>query len=162
MSRKPTGDEDGEGLQIGSFVLARYSEDQEVYRARVEDIIETDELTVYNVKYIDYGNGDECLTKADLYTWDPQYEEIPPQAVLCSFHEAPPQMRNREGFTLKEKEAFSSLMKSNSPMKMTVHERHVPLQDLFSSSKSQVLAEVTVAVCGKDGQDILNFNLYLL
>ena len=46
------------------MVLARYSVDKAVYRAKVEEVIEGE---LFSVRYIDYGNRDDTLTKADVY-----------------------------------------------------------------------------------------------
>ena len=64
------------------MVLARYSVDKAVYRAKVEEVIEGE---LFSVRYIDYGNMDDTLTKDDIYPWDEMLEIIPPQAVPCCF-----------------------------------------------------------------------------
>ena len=55
MDRGKKGPEDGGGpsVGVGSLVLARYSVDNALYRAKVEDIIDEQ---VFSVRYIDYGN----------------------------------------------------------------------------------------------------------
>ena len=64
------------------MVLARYFVDKMLYRAKVEDVIDYD---LFSGRYIDYGNAEDCLSKADIYSWDPILEIIPPEAVSCCF-----------------------------------------------------------------------------
>ena len=85
LHRKLRGKQSGDGevVGVGSLVLARYSVDKAVYRAKVEEVIEGE---LFSVRYIDYyGNRDDALTKADIYPWDQMLESIPPQAVPCFF-----------------------------------------------------------------------------
>lgn len=61
------------------YVIARYAEDGQWYRAEVLDYFH-DGLVV--VLYLDYGNQ-ERLGMADLRTWDDRFDYLPFQAVHC-------------------------------------------------------------------------------
>ena len=86
------------------MVLARYSVDKAVYRAKVEEVIEGE---LFSVRYIDYGNRDDTLTKDDIYPWDEMLEIIPPQAVPCCFYKASEALSKKTSLNLKEMEAFT-------------------------------------------------------
>jgi len=70
-----------QSLVVGGLILARYSDDGNVYRARVVKVVDN----TVTVRYIDYGNAEEGLLQSSLYTWDPALEVIPAQALLCCF-----------------------------------------------------------------------------
>merc|ERR1719209_1918946 len=70
-----------QSLVVGDLILARYSVDGRVYRAR---IVKGADNTV-TVRYIDYGNSEEGLLQSSLYAWDSALEVIPAQALLCCF-----------------------------------------------------------------------------
>ncbi|KAL9696262.1 hypothetical protein quinque_015547 [Culex quinquefasciatus] len=61
------------------YVIARYAEDGQWYRAEVLDYFH-DGLVV--VLYLDYGNQEQ-LGMADLRTWDDRFDYLPFQAVHC-------------------------------------------------------------------------------
>ena len=107
-----------------------------------------------SVRYLDYGNYEDCLTLKDLYSWDPVLEKISPQAVPCTFDRAPRTLRENTRLTGPQMEAFTSLMKKSSPMRMVVHERLV-VHNIFSPSAHQLGPELTVSLYGKDGKDVL-------
>ncbi len=68
-------------VEVGSFYLARYPDDDRWYRATVTSIADSD-ATVY---YVDYGNS--CHVKVnDLREILPAVAKIPPQAVACSLY----------------------------------------------------------------------------
>ena len=157
---KDPGDGGGPGVGVGSFVLARYSVDNALYRARVEDIIDEE---VFSVRYIDYGNSEDCLSKSEIYTWDRMLEVVPPQAVSCCFYGTEESFSKKSSLTIKEMEAFTSLMKKSSPMQMVVHKRSSLPHEVFNTSVNvnRLVPELTVSLRGKDGQDILK-KLYKL
>ena len=65
----------------GDLVVASFPEDGEVYRAKVTAVRQRGlSGHVYEVLYLDYGNTGRDLTQADLFSWDPLYEMIQPQA----------------------------------------------------------------------------------
>jgi len=68
-------------LLEGSPILARYSVDSRVYRARIVKLTDNG----VTVRYIDYGNLEEGLTRYSLYPWDPSLEVIAAQALMCRF-----------------------------------------------------------------------------
>ena len=70
-----------QSLVVGDLVLARYTADGKVYRARIVKVAEDS----VSVRYIDYGNSEEGLPRFSLYAWDPVLEIIPAQAFLCRF-----------------------------------------------------------------------------
>ena len=70
---KLVGDGGGPGTDVGSLVLARYSVDNVLYRAKVEDIIDEE---FFSVRYIDYGNSEDCLAKSNIYSWDNILEHV--------------------------------------------------------------------------------------
>ena len=105
-----------------------------------------------SVRYIDYGNMSDCLTRGDLYTWDTMLERIPPQAVSCSFYGAPEHIREMTSLTVEEMEVFTSLMKQSSPMQMNVHQCLTD-KDTF---RHQVGPDLSVSIYGLDRRNILN------
>lgn len=102
-------------LEKGSLVLARYSEDQEIYRARVEKVLvkETGQKTV-RVRFIDYGNSDK-LGVLSLYRWEERYDLIKPQAVLCRLASF-----TNHHLSHHQREEFSSTMRSFGKMSLKV------------------------------------------
>jgi len=151
---RPNGDGGGSSLQVGSFVLARWLQDGGVYRARVESIVEGRD-PLYFVRFVDYGNTEEGLTKADLYEWDNNWDIVPPQAVSCNFYKAKDLLHNKTTFSLEEQKAFSSFMKSASPLKMVVNERLIPYGDFNSHVNRHEGPEISVSLCTKDGKNVL-------
>ena len=72
---------------VGEFLLARYSVDKCLYRAKVEEVDKVDGELVVMVRYVDYGNTGEGLSMQDLAPWSPFLGRIPPQVgkMLCYF-----------------------------------------------------------------------------
>merc|ERR1719347_2297435 len=139
--KKGPGDGGGPDVGVGSLVLARYSVDNALYRAKVEDIIDEE---VFSVRYIDYGNSEDCLSKSEIYKWDKMLELVPPQAVSCCFYGAEESFTKKTSLTIKEIEAFTSLMKKSSPMQMVVHKRSSLPQDVFNASATLLVPDLTV------------------
>ena len=117
------------------------------------------------MRYIDYGNRSDCLTRVDLYTYDTMLERIPPQAVSCSFYGAPEHIREMASLTMEEMEVFTSLMKQSSPMQMKVHQCLTD-DDMF---RHQTGPDLAVTLRSKDGRDILtklsllpNFRMFFI
>ena len=153
ISGKARGDGGGLDVGVGSMVLARFSVDKEVYRAKVEDVIEEE---LFSVRYIDYGNSEDCLTKADIYSWDKLLELIPPQAVSCGFYKATAALGEKTSLTMKEMEAFTLLMKQSSPMQMVVQNCNKIPMEMFNPTIDQTGPELSVSLRGKDGRDVLH------
>ena len=106
----------------GDLVLARFPQDDQVYRAKVTGVRKTS----YEVLYIDYGNSCQDLGQDDLWLWEPLYEMIQPQAHLCSFNF--PKIRNIKP------EVFQKVMISQGAMKMQIFQVS-PSQGLFKASQ---------------------------
>ena len=119
----------------------------------MEEVIEGE---LFSVRYIDYGNRDDTLTKDDIYPWDEMLEIIPPQAVPCCFYKASEAISKKISLNLKEMEAFTLLMKQSSPMQMVVLKRNNLPLDVFDPSVHQVGPELVVSLRGKDGRDVLH------
>ena len=66
-------------LRVGEFLLARYALDGFLYRAKVEEVDIVEGEVVVMVRFVDYGNIGEGLTRADLAPWSPYLSRIPPQ-----------------------------------------------------------------------------------
>ena len=73
-------------------------------------------MTLCSVRYIDYGNKSDYLSRGDIYTWDTLLEKIPSQSVACSFYRVPEHISEMTSMTMEDMEVFSSLMKQSSPM----------------------------------------------
>ena len=134
-------------------MLARYSVDNALYRAKVEDIIDEE---LFSVRYIDYGNSEDCLPKSNIYSWDNILEHVPPQAVSCCFYKPEQFITHKTNLTITEMEAFTRLMKQSSPMQMVVHKRNSLPLEIFKPNVTLDGPELTVSLRGKDGQDILD------
>ncbi|CAF5173394.1 unnamed protein product, partial [Rotaria magnacalcarata] len=61
---------------IGDHVIAKFSEDDEHYRARIESYSSTSNL--YTVYFLDYGNLDENVPVDHLYSYSGGLEAIEP------------------------------------------------------------------------------------
>ena len=70
---------------MGSLVVARFTEDGQFYRAKVE---ETDGR-MFSVRYLDYGNQDCSLPASELLAWRSVLEMVPPQATPCCLYACP-------------------------------------------------------------------------
>jgi len=71
-------------VQIGTFCAARFSEDQEWYRAEVVSVHGNQAL----VRFCDYGNTDTVNCDGSLVMLDNDMTTLPCQAVLCSLADA--------------------------------------------------------------------------
>jgi len=134
-------------IKVGSLILARYPIDQNLYRARIEDIIEEE---FYVVRYIDYGNLGDNLSKHDLYPWEPHLEMIPPQAVQCCFADPSKCLKSMETLNPEEMDKFKSVMNRASPMQMIVHRRHTPTTDIWNMEFHSTDPDLTVSLVSKD------------
>ena len=63
--------------EIGDYVIAQFTDDNQHYRARIEAYSSSTEL--YTVYFLDYGNTDENVSKEHLYSYSDQLKDIPPQ-----------------------------------------------------------------------------------
>ena len=111
-------EEEFSDLEEGSLVLARYSEDQQIYRAQVEkvQIKETGGQKTVQVRFFDYGNSDE-LGVDSLFRWEERYDLIKPQAVSCRLTSSTNQLLSHQ-----QTEEFSSTMRSFGKMRLRVLE----------------------------------------
>ena len=66
-------------LRVGEFLLARYALDGFLYRAKVEEVDLVEGEVVVMVRFVDYGNFGDGLTREDLAPWSPYLSKIPPQ-----------------------------------------------------------------------------------
>ena len=109
-------------------MVARFPEDNQVYRANVTAVREgPDTQTSYDVLYIDYGNSSKGLSQDDLWGWDSAYEMIPPQAYLCSFNEFPIVGKMKS-------EVFKTVMSSQEAMKMEIIKVNPLKSEIFKAS----------------------------
>ena len=103
-------------LEEGSLVLARYSEDEQIYRAQVEQVKVKEgggQKTVL-VRFLDYGNSDEVGVES-LFRWEERYDQIKPQAVACRLASSThPQL------SPQQTEEFSSTMRSCGKLRLRV------------------------------------------
>ena len=113
------------------MVVARFPQDDQIYRAKVTAVRNgvDHQTTSYEVLYIDYGNSCQDLSRDDLWSWDPLYEMIQPQAHLCSL----------KGFPNTRKinpEVFQRVMISQKAMKMHICEVYPFQCGFFKASQS--------------------------
>ena len=104
---KCIGGERAGKMCVGNLVLARYTVDDKVYRAKIEEVFDDG---VYSVRYIDYGTRGDNLTAFDIYPWVPALEIIPPQAVLCCFADSTFSMFQMSSLSLQEMYKFRLTM----------------------------------------------------
>ncbi|CAD8148701.1 unnamed protein product [Paramecium pentaurelia] len=67
-------------VKKGTLCLARFSEDNRIYRAQVLQAFKNDKFLI---KFIDYGNNDE-VSYQDMGVLPAQFTNVPQQAKLCS------------------------------------------------------------------------------
>ena len=68
--------------KVGEFLLARYALDGFLYRAKVEEVDNVEGELVMMVRFVDYGNTGDGLTREDLAPWSPFLARIPPQVKI--------------------------------------------------------------------------------
>ncbi|CAF0937993.1 unnamed protein product, partial [Brachionus calyciflorus] len=69
-----------ENPQIGALCMAKYTEDQQWYRAKVKEI--NKETKTFRVYFIDYGNED-IIPQAGLLRIEPKFLKYPIMAIKC-------------------------------------------------------------------------------
>ena len=129
-------------LRVGEFLLARYAMDGFLYRAKVEEVDIVEGEVVVMVRFVDYGNFGDGLTREDLAPWSPYLGRIPPQvenihfcqhflwldvislaspcqAHLCRLRGIPNSCVHL--LTIEEFTAFASVMRSAGKMRISVH-----------------------------------------
>ena len=137
-------------LVEGSPILARYSVDSRVYRARIVKV--TDHGVT--VRYIDYGNLEKGLTQDSLYAWDPSLEVIAAQALICCFSKF-------DGVEIPEKldsDEMSAFVKQmrESAFRLVVRKRLQESNLLLLYQESNIEApEMEVSLYTKSGTNIL-------
>ena len=136
------------------MVVARYSQDGKVYRAKVVAVMEVELLLHYFVLYLDYGNT-AIVKEEDLFEWEPLLEMIQPQAHLCSFLDIPA-TKDLSG-------SFVALMRSQGMMKLKIHKVSDLPADTFRGSLRSFESEVElwVSLTTEDGRDVLQSYLDL-
>ena len=148
---KCIGGERAGKLCVGNLVLARYTVDDKVYRAKIEEVFDNG---VYSVRYIDYGTRGDNLTVFDIYPWVPALEIIPPQAVLCCFADSTFSTFHTSSLSLKEMYKFRLIMVTSCPMQMTIHKRLVETSDVWNPSLRQEQPEVTVSLKDRKNREV--------
>ena len=63
--------------EIGDFVIAQFTEDNNYYRARIESY--SDVTQTYKVYFLDYGNYDDKISQNHLYSCSNELKQIEPQ-----------------------------------------------------------------------------------
>jgi len=71
-------DKHNSSYEIGDHIIAKFTEDDNYYRARIESYSSESEL--YTVYFLDYGNLDENLPIDNLYSYSNDLNQIEPQA----------------------------------------------------------------------------------
>ncbi|CAF1581883.1 unnamed protein product [Rotaria sp. Silwood1] len=79
-----------ENISIGDFGVAKYSEDDRWYRARLLMCEEHDRIRIV---FIDFGNIETKLIN-EFFPLDKLYTDLPAQAIACSLSEAYPRTPN--------------------------------------------------------------------
>ena len=148
---KCIGGERAGKMCVGNLVLARYTVDDKVYRAKIEEVFVDG---VYSVRYIDYGTRGDNLTAFDIYPWVPALEIIPPQAVLCCFADSTFSTYHTSSLSLKEMYKFRLIMATSCPMQMTIHKRLVETSDVWNPSLRQEQPEVTVSLKDRKNREV--------
>ncbi|CAF1029256.1 unnamed protein product, partial [Adineta ricciae] len=89
---KPVG---GHVVKKGELLAARYTADNEWYRARVEKIENNNRVSVY---FIDYGNREVISDSSRFTTLPPGFSQLPAQAHECdiAYVRPPPDEDDRE------------------------------------------------------------------
>ena len=129
----------------GALVVARYSGDHRLYRARVV-AGRHDAATVH---YLDYGNREE-VAAGGLYPWDPALALVPAQATLCRLRGL------EEGATFTEEEVavFGEMVAGSAPYRLQVHRRLLaPGGEFKPGGFGEV--ELEVALHTRGGEDLV-------
>lgn len=71
-------DKHNSSYEIGDHVIAKFSEDENHYRARIKSYCSTSQI--YTVYFLDFGNIDENVPIDSLFSYSDDLKEIPPQA----------------------------------------------------------------------------------
>jgi len=79
---------------VGEILVARFDEDQDLYRS---EVIESSPLTV---RFVDYGNIQEIKNHRDAYPVLKKLLDLPAQAVKCSLIGVSPKGKSFEEWTL--------------------------------------------------------------
>ena len=140
-------------LQPGSLVIAVFTTDSKLYRAKVERIVtNNDGKRSFKVRYIDYGNSSE-LEVSQLYTWEPLLEAVPAQAICCKLKDLKVFVEPILPGT-KTSEHFANSMKHFSPLKMRVKEILRSREDILKGKR--ISTELVVNLeCHSSGENIL-------
>ena len=160
-------------LRVGEFLLARYALDGFLYRAKVEEVDIVEGEVVVMVRFVDYGNFGDGLTREDLAPWSPYLSRIPPQvenihicqhflwlhvislaspcqAHLCRLRGIPNSCDHL--LTIEEYTAFASVMRSAGKMRISVHckVKNVLEVSLYTRQGEDVLQLVRGNPCLQD------------
>ena len=139
-------------LQPGSLVIAVFTTDSKLYRAKVERIVtNNDGKRSFKVRYIDYGNSSE-LEVSQLYTWEPLLEAVPAQAICCKLKDLKVFVEPILPGT-NTAEHFANSMKHFSPLKMRVKEILRSREDILKGKR--ISTELVVNLeCHSSGENI--------
>ncbi len=94
-------DKHNSSYKIGDHIIAKFTEDENYYRARIESYSPSTEL--YTVYFLDYGNIDENIPIDHLYSYSDDLNEIEPQARGYLLAEINPEIWNEIVRSLVEK-----------------------------------------------------------
>ena len=137
-------------LVVGGLILARYSGDGNVYRARIVKVVDN----TVTVRYIDYGNAEEGLLQSSLYTWDPALEVIPAQALLCCFS-LPDEEKISGPLDANEMEEFREVMQGQGYLRVVVNRRLQENNHLLLQDSDIDAPELEVSLFSRGGTDLI-------
>ena len=136
-------------LREGHLVIAIYPVDNNLYRAKIEKVIQEnrtgmDSSPTFRVRYLDYGNTCD-VTKTHLYIWDEVLEIIPAQAVSCKLDTM---MIFTKRIQAKE---FTDFLKQSNPISIQVQQVFRPRNGvltarLFTRPQSSLLISLILRV----------------
>merc|ERR1719427_1818639 len=136
-------------ISVGSPVVARFTEDGQFYRAKVE---ETDGR-VFSVRYLDYGNQDCSLPASELLAWRSVLEMVPPQATPCCLYACPERLL--EATCLSEQEAAVFTRLGRQYHLQVVKANRLSPSVAFLSGSSQLVPELSVQLQDSAHTDLL-------
>ena len=107
-------------IEPGMYFVAKFSEDEGWYRARV---IQQTTREGYLVHYVDYGNS-EVVNIRDMKNLPPQFSHLPSQAIECSLSGVKPQTSTsdatRKLMSLTDGKGFKAKVIRVSGMKLEI------------------------------------------
>ncbi len=150
-----------ESFTSGTICLGRFTDNNEWYRAIIEEVISGSNALV---SFVDYGNK-EVLCSDRIASMPPQFVKLPPQAVHCSLFDL-----SVSGMTwnMDQVEHFKALAPETDQISITVNQYHEdigryqvsiskngqPLNFSFLPEQQTTTAESNVVVEGLDGKQL--------